>query len=70
MTTVTTDDVRKFSERVERLCDFLIGGMDKDGSEDVVIIQKLKEDAKDLQLITRNSNVSIEGLSEFMKGAP
>lgn len=68
MSTVTVDDIKNFAERVERLCDFLLGGLKKDGSKDVVIIQKLKEDAADLQRITINSNVSIEGLSDHMKG--
>lgn len=68
MTVVTVDNIREFAEQVERLCDFLLGGVEKDGSEDVVILQKLKQDATDLQLITRNSNVSIEGLSNHLKG--
>jgi len=68
MATVTVDDIKRFAERVERLCDFILGGLEKDGSNDVAVVQKLKEDAADLQNITRNSNVSIEGLSEHMKG--
>jgi hypothetical protein len=68
MTTVTVDDVKNFAQRVERLCDFLLAGMEKDGSKDVVVVQKLKEDAADLQHITRNSNVSIEGLDDHMRG--
>lgn len=70
MTTVTTADIAVFAEKVERLCEFLLEGMKKDGSEDVVIIQKLQEDATDLQTITQNSNVSIDGLSNYMKGVP
>ena len=68
MTTVTVDDIKTFAERVERLCDFLLAGLEKDGSDDVVVLQKIKEDAADLQNISRNSNVSIKSLSDHMKG--
>jgi len=62
-------DIKEFAIRVERLCDFLLAKMDKDGSNDVIELQKLKEEAADIQL--NNSNVvseSIFGLSEYMKG--
>ncbi len=68
MASPQVEDIRTFAERTERLCDFILLGMEKNGSEDVVVIQKLKDDAADLQHITRNANISIEGLSEFMKG--
>jgi hypothetical protein len=62
-------DIKEFAIRVERLCDFLLAKIDKDGSNDVVELQKLKEEALDIQ--ANNSNVvseSIFGLSEYMKG--
>lgn len=62
----TVENIREFAEKVERLCDYILGGVNKDGSEDVVAIQRLKDDAADLQQIKRN--VSIEGLSDFMRG--
>lgn len=68
MTTITVDDIRTFAEKVERLCEFLLVGMDKDGSEDVIAIQKLKDEAADIQNITRNANVSVAGLADYMKG--
>jgi hypothetical protein len=68
MTTVTVDDVRDFAERVERLCEFFLDGLNKDGSADVVALQKMREDAADLQKITRNSNVSIDGLDAHLRG--
>jgi hypothetical protein len=62
-------DIKEFAERVERLCEFLLAKVDKDGSADVVTLQKLKEEATDIQV--NNTNVvseSIAGLSEYMKG--
>lgn len=70
MATITVDDIKKFAERVERLCDFLLEGVEKDGSNDVVEIQNIKKDAADIQFITRNANVSIEGLSDYIRGIP
>jgi hypothetical protein len=43
--------------------------MDKDGSDDVVTLQNLQDEAADIQ--SNNTNVvseSIAGLSEYMKG--
>lgn len=68
MSSPNVEDIRDFAERVERLCDFILGGLTKDGSDDVAALQKLQKDAADLQSIKRNANVSIEGLSGFMKG--
>jgi hypothetical protein len=62
-------DIKEFAIRVERLCDFLLAKMEKDGSKDVITLQKLKEDAADIQI--NNTNVvseTIFGLSEYMKG--
>jgi len=62
-------DIKEFAIRVERLCDFLLAKMDKDGSNDVVALQNLKEEAANIQI--NNTNVvseSIFGLSEYMKG--
>ena len=68
MSTVTASDIRDFAERVERLCDFLLDGLEKDGSDDVVELQKIKKDAADLQ--SKNASVSIEGLSNHIRGVP
>jgi hypothetical protein len=70
MSTVTVQDITEFAERVERMCEFILEGVEKDGSEDVVIIQKLKKDAADLQFIKKNANVSIEGLDAYIRGLP
>jgi len=70
MSSPNVEDIRTFAEKVERLCDFILDGADKDGTADVVAIQKLKDDARDLQGIKRNANISIDGLSNFMKGMP
>jgi phosphopantetheine adenylyltransferase len=62
-------DIKEFAERVERLCEFLLAKMEKDGSDDVVTLQDLQDEAADIQ--SNNTNVvseSIAGLSEYMKG--
>ncbi|MFL5659854.1 MAG: hypothetical protein ACJ8BW_00715 [Ktedonobacteraceae bacterium] len=62
-------DIKEFAERVERLCEFLLAKMEKDGSDDVVTLQDLQDAAADIQ--SNNTNVvseSIAGLSEYMKG--
>lgn len=69
LTMQKTVDIKDFAIRVERLCEFLLAKMDKDGSKDVVALQNLKEEAADIQ--ADNSNViseSISGLSEYLKG--
>jgi hypothetical protein len=32
MSTVTVQDITEFAERVERMCEFIIEGVEKDGS--------------------------------------
>lgn len=61
-------DIKEFARDVERLCDFLLDTADKDGSNDIVVVQKLKETAADIQF---NSviNRTLSGLDEYMKGA-
>ena len=61
-------DIKEFARDVERLCDFLLDKADKDGSESVIVVQKLKDTAADIQFQTANDLLS--GLSEYMKGAP
>lgn len=61
-------DLEDFAIRVERLCNFLIDKFPfMDGSEDITVIQKLKEDAADLQTKSRNQ-VTLEGLHTYMRG--
>lgn len=60
-------DIKDFALRVERLCDFLLNKIDiKDGSDDVVIIQKLKDDAADLQF--EADSMFFKGLNEYIHG--
>ena len=70
MKTVTVDDIKSFAERVERLCEFLLQNLERDGSDDVVAIQKIQEDAADLQCQQNFANVSIDGLSSYIRGYP
>lgn len=62
-------DIKEFAIRVERLCDFLLAKVDKDGSNDVKVLQDLKEDASHIQFNDTNVvSETIAGLSEHMKG--
>jgi hypothetical protein len=63
-----TIDVKEFAKRVERLCEFLLDRVERDGNKDVVEIQKIKEDAADLQ--AGDNEFTFEGLSDHMRGAP
>lgn len=56
-----------FLRRVERLCDFLLDKVKfKNGSNDLKVIQQLKEDAADLQV--NHDNINLEGLHTYMRG--
>ena len=56
-----------FLRRVERLCDFLLDKVKfKDGSDDLKVIQQLKENAADLQV--NQDNINLEGLHTYMRG--
>lgn len=56
-----------FLRRVESLCDFLLDKVKfKDGSDDLKVIQQLKEDAADLQV--NHDNINLEGLHTYMRG--
>ena len=70
MSTVTEVDVKGFAERVERLCDFLLDKVNLDGSDDVLELQDLKQDAANIQFSTGNKNVSIDGLHSYIHGHP
>lgn len=70
MPSPTTEDLRDFAERVERLCQFLLTKTNQTemNSDDVAVIRKLKEDAADFQ------NVRIDafyhGLDNYLRGFP
>lgn len=67
-------DIKEFAQRVERLCDFLIAKRvmetGKDGSNDLRVVEDLKEDAADIQFEKVDLGVNvIDGLYDYMKGA-
>ena len=62
-------DIKEFARDVERLCDFLLDKADKDGSEDIVVVQKLKDISADIQH-KGSINRTLSGLTEYLKGAP
>lgn len=60
-------DIEEFAERVERICDFFLDKTVRDGTADVTVLQKLKEDAVKIQ----STNMSfIDGLDNYMRGFP
>ena len=62
-------DIKDFADRVERMCEFILMQVDKDGSQDVTFVQQIKEDAADLQCIPNDmNNLSIDGIHDYMKG--
>jgi len=61
-------NVTEFAGRVERFCDFLLS-QDNATSDDVNVIQKLKEDAANLQFQV-DKTLTLKGLDEYMRGMP
>lgn len=66
-------DIKDFARQVERLCDFLIAKKSeetgKDGSDDLAVIEDLKEDAADIQFSSQPASDTLNGLDAYMKGA-
>lgn len=65
-------NITKFAERVERLCDFVLKQIDpeeKNGSEDLKVIEDLKQDAANIQF-NRSGGGSFKGLHDFMNNIP
>lgn len=63
---VISKDVKDFALRVERLCDYLLDRIDvKDGSNDIKVIQDLKEDAANFQFQDMSL---VKGLSDYVNG--
>jgi hypothetical protein len=64
-------EIKEFAQRVERLCDYLLGQVkpENSGDKDILVIKDLKEDAADLQF-KENELIEIKfnGLDNFMKG--
>jgi len=60
-------DIREFAERVERVCDYLLEKVNKDGSADVLVIQQLKDDAAHIQLEHQDQTI-LSGLDGFIRG--
>jgi hypothetical protein len=69
MPTINGVDTEEFGRRVERLCDFLLTKVSKDGSDDVKVILDIQEDAANLQF-SGVDEMDFSGLSSYMKGAP
>lgn len=60
-------DIVEFAERVERVCDFLLDKVPKDGSADVLLLQQLKEDAANIQFQRVHPSL-LEGLDKHVRG--
>lgn len=60
-------DLKEFAQRVERMCDFFLNRVEKNGSQDRKVIEDLKEDAADLQIHESKSS-TVDGLRNYMHG--
>jgi len=77
-TKTRTIQIKEFAGRVERLCDFFIGKVaeetGKNESEDLKVLEDLKEDAADIQFgriqltDVQPGTKAMEGLSDYMRG--
>lgn len=73
-TTTREVDIKEFARDVERLCDFFLSKVSqeegRDGSDDLKVIEDLKEIAADIQFDKiRVTSETLDGLSAYMKGA-
>jgi hypothetical protein len=64
-------DLKDFAQRVERLCDFILDRTEeRNGSTDLRVIEDLKQEAADIQFEQlQPATITVEGLSDYMKGA-
>lgn len=66
-------NIKEFAERVERLCDYILSRLSaeqaRSGSKDVMVLERMKEDAADIQFdrvsLTENT---LLGLYDHMFG--
>jgi hypothetical protein len=71
MATPKSVEIKEFAGRVERLCDYLLSQVSPEhsGSQDILIIKDLKEDAADLQFQDNERiDIKFNGLDNYMKG--
>lgn len=65
-------ELEEFARRVERLCDFLLDKAHKareSGSDDLRVVEDLKDDAADLQFGRASVVTNIfDGLTDYMAG--
>jgi len=67
--TSTEIDIRRFAERVERLCDFLLSRVEiNNDNADTKFVQDLRTDAADFQF--ESLPTILTGLDEYVKGLP
>ena len=64
------EEIQGFARRVERLCDFLLDKLPRDGAQDTLVIEDLKADAANIQADKNLHEDTLLGLSDYMKGAP
>lgn len=66
--------VVEFARRVERMCDFFIAKVidetGRNGSDDLVALEKLKEDAANFQANPQGAGSVLEGFDNYMRGMP
>lgn len=70
MSTTEQIAVKDFAARVERLCDYFLSKIERNGSSDRKVLEDLKEISADIQFdrVEVVGINSIEGLHDFMLG--
>jgi hypothetical protein len=66
--------VVEFARRVERMCDFFIAKYTdetgRNGSDDLIALEKLKEEAANFQANPPGAVQVLEGFDNYMRGLP
>ena len=71
MPTAKEIEIKEFAQRVERVCDFLLAKASdagETGSDDILVIEELKNDAADIQFGRKESLNLFSGLEKHVKG--
>jgi hypothetical protein len=65
-------EITDFARRVERLCDFFLNQVSREGQRDdspnLKVLDDLKEEAADIQTYYKETSESLKGLNDYMKG--
>lgn len=64
-----TLDPVEFATRVEGLCTYILGRIDRYASHDALVVEKLRDDAADIATKKKSFDyMSLDGLDDHMRG--